>query len=116
MKTVFFFLSLLFGLGLALAATGSGPGHLLIAFPLTLGLGGLALRAIWLRLPAHLPTHLPTRLASQLAAGRHGLASLARHPAETRPAGPHPAGDLLPAAALLALMGLMLAANTGIQP
>lgn len=122
MKTAFFFLSLLFGLGLALAATGSGPGHLLIALILALALSGLVLGALWRRLSA-----LPLRVLRPLASGpavrlaailatdlAAGLATgLASCPRAGRPA---LATDLQHVTALLALMGLMLAANTGIQP
>lgn len=114
MKTAFFFLSLLFGLGLALAATGSGPGHLLIALILALALSGLVLRALWRRLSA-LPLrdlrHFASAPAFQLATG------LASGPLTApRAVRPPLATDLQHVTALLALMGLMLAANTGIQP
>ena len=114
MKTAFFFLSLLFGLGLALAATGSGPGHLLIALILALALSGLVLRALWQRLsvlPLRDLHHLASAPAFHLATG------LASGPLTAPRAGRPPlATDLQHVTALLALMGLMLAANTGIQP
>ena len=118
MKTAFFFLSLLFGLGLALAATGSGPGHLLIALIVALALSGLVLRALWQRLsvlPLRDLRHLASGPAFRLATGL--TTGLTTGPRTAPRAGRPPlATDLQHVTALLALMGLMLAANTGIQP